>query len=687
MHCRATTAHFCAIAKPSASSTMAFIAQLQRAAKDVPPEEHTPELQSLLAFSVGIEAAESQLKAAAQRLQGDDNLNLVQSLEQEPAVFQASRRAIMGAELAWRGNATAGSSDYHPPPPPPAAAAAGRPRHVCNQPVFTLQSPPTPRLQALVAFVRAVALGAEAAGVCMCSAAVVAVLQETLLQASGARAISYALSCAVHAALCARLPASVWKLQLGLSCFCIPAASWLQPIVCQEADGSIQAYRPSDGEHTSGRGAEGVRQHTSGRGVLSRVEAASTPRPSFNGCIHAHAHALPHAKPGTCLPACLPLPHAAVCPEPTPTNLVQLLAAGIYLHLTGNPEPAISMLSAVLTGVWPAPRCMQRQLAVSQFVPSLECGGISNGGSSSAVRSGASSSSSKGPTDRAEAAHRAASVASSIPSSSSSSSSSRQQADAEVEEGAPTQLAADLAAALERHCPGIKLADLHKAALQLRLFFGCRSVAAQAAAGPSPQATLPGLQAVVRTLLLDCQQLLAADPACMHTYVWAAELLLYALWPVDRERQAVLFQEGLRRSRDAKCECRGMGRCLSATAASVVMVLHANVQRHCCLHTPPPRPTCVPARRLAGGGRGGSRLRAVAAGRAGQRRQCGSAPGGPAGGQAAARCDQRGGRAPECLAARWPPNAAQPAAAAAGRHSAGDAGRGAAAAGWVLPAC
>jgi hypothetical protein len=65
---------------------MAFIAELQRAAKGVPVEEHTPELQSLIAFVVGICDAESQLKAAAQRVQGDTP-NLVQRLEQEPALF------------------------------------------------------------------------------------------------------------------------------------------------------------------------------------------------------------------------------------------------------------------------------------------------------------------------------------------------------------------------------------------------------------------------------------------------------------------------------------------------------------------------------------------------------------------------------------------------------------------------
>ena len=246
-------------------------------------------------------------------------------------------------------------------------------------------------------------------------------------------------------------------------------------------------------------------------------------------CLHACLPACP-----ACLPAChaSPYPRAAVCPDPTPTNLVQLLAAGIYLHPTGNPEPAIAMLSAVLSGVWPAPRRMRRQLAVDQFVPSLDSGASSNGATEGAV-----------------ATHSAASAA-------GPSSSSPQQAEKE-QESAPTQLAADLAAALERHCPGVSLADLHKAALQLRLFFGCSSLAAQAAAGPSLQSTLPGLQPIVRTLLLDCQQLLAADPACMHTFVWAAELLLYALWPVELERQAALFQEGLRRSGEAKCECRG----------------------------------------------------------------------------------------------------------------------------------
>ena len=88
---------------------MAFIPELQRAAKDVPPEERTPELLSLLAFAAGMEDAESQLKAAAQRVQGDGAPNLVQRLEQEPAVFQASRKAILIAKLALQGLEVEGS--------------------------------------------------------------------------------------------------------------------------------------------------------------------------------------------------------------------------------------------------------------------------------------------------------------------------------------------------------------------------------------------------------------------------------------------------------------------------------------------------------------------------------------------------------------------------------------------------
>ena len=100
-----------------------------------------------------------------------------------------------------------------------------------------------------------------------------------------------------------------------------------------------------------------------------------------------------------------------------------------------------------------------------------------------------------------------------------------------------------------------------------------------------------------------------------------------------------------------------------------------------------PKHTCyVPPCRLAGRGRSGSRLRAVAAERAVQRTQCGGAPGGAAGGEATAGCDAGGRGALECLAAHWPPGTTQPSAVAAGGHSAGDAGRGAAAAWWVPPA-
>ena len=60
-------------------------------------------------------------------------------------------------------------------------------------------------------------------------------------------------------------------------------------------------------------------------------------------------------------------------------------------------------------------------------------------------------------------------------------------------------------------------------------------------------------------LLLDCQQLLDLDPQCMHSYVWAAQLLLYARWPLDARRVRGLFEEGLRRGRQAQCECRRLG--------------------------------------------------------------------------------------------------------------------------------
>jgi hypothetical protein len=236
------------------------------------------------------------------------------------------------------------------------------------------------------------------------------------------------------------MPCLLASESISLAClgFASPAASCLQPIVCQEADGSIQAHRLTDGEHTSGSAAAGLRS--------GGAEAASTPPscpPSTAPCMH---WLFPMLIPASCMPACHS-PHAAVCPEPTPTNLVQLLAAGIYLHLTGNPDRAIAILSAVFSGVWPTPRRMQRQLALNQSVPSRDCGGSGRGGSSSGAQAGVSSSSSKCTTEGAEAASAA--------SPNNSSNGSPQQAEEEVEEGAHTQLASDLAAALERHCPGI----------------------------------------------------------------------------------------------------------------------------------------------------------------------------------------------------------------------------------------
>ncbi len=165
--------------------------------------------------------------------------------------------------------------------------------------------------------------------------------------------------------------------------------------------------------------------------------------------------------------------------------------------LAGNPEPAIAMLSAALSGVWPPSRPMQRRLVARQFVPTAEAGeeqsstnesagevaaateagSAAPAGTAAGEGAGPSSSSSSqegGPSSSAAAAEGQAAAA------------ARQEEEQEGEEQA-NQLAAALGAALEKHCPGLRLADVEKAALCLRLFLGCRAVGEQASDGPNFQ--------------------------------------------------------------------------------------------------------------------------------------------------------------------------------------------------------
>lgn len=156
-------------------------------------------------------------------------------------------------------------------------------------------------------------------------------------------------------------------------------------------------------------------------------------------------------------------------------------------------------LSAALSGVWPPTRAMQRRLVAAQFVPSAR-------------------SEQQAEEEAAAAASASASVAAGGDAAAPSGSSGQAggQAASAADEG-PEARAAALEAALAQHCPDISLAHMQKAALALRLFLGCRAVGEQSGDGPS-------MQAVIRTLLLDCQQLLDLDPACTHAYVWAVQV-------------------------------------------------------------------------------------------------------------------------------------------------------------------
>ena len=345
--------------------------------------------------------------------------------------------------------------------------------------------------------------------------------------------------------------ASSWLSLLG---------SCLQPIIRREEDGSYQAHRPSVGELPCSPLALQAWQDA----PAARFAAAPQhPLPCIRQLgVLTHPHQL----------GCLSSPHA-VCPRPTPTNIVQLLVAGVFLHVTGNAEPAIAMLSAALSGVWPPAVETQRRLVARHFIPSVElepAGQQREGGGSGGAADGVAASA----AEAEEAGAAAGGGGSQVPAPESSAAGGQP----------PNEFAAALAEALKRHCPEVSAPDLQKSALVLRLFLGCRAVGQQAAAAQQPAARQqqqppgggggsdalpgPGFQAIIRTLLLDCQQLLDLDPACMHAYVWAAQLALQARWPLEPARMAALLREGARRAADAQCELSRPARWLCTACGS-----------------------------------------------------------------------------------------------------------------------
>ena len=256
--------------------------------------------------------------------------------------------------------------------------------------------------------------------------------------------------------------------------------------------------------------------------------------------------------------------YCAVCPEPTPNNILQLLAAGVVLHITGNPEAAIAMLSAALSGVWPPSRDLQRRIVARQFVPTWPPADAAAGAGATAAGAEADGSSERisivggsgsGSHGNHQSQHAEGPAATTDPEASA----------AVVEAASRTAaLVTALDAALQQHCPGVcRAGEVQRCALVLRLFLGCRAVGEQAG-GASP-----AMQAVVRSLLVDCQQLLevaevGAEPGddpqqqpqpqrCIHAAVWAAQLLLYARWPLEARAVRQLYLDSIQRCTDARC--------------------------------------------------------------------------------------------------------------------------------------
>lgn len=344
-----------------------------------------------------------------------------------------------------------------------------------------------------------------------------------------------------------------------------------------------------------------------------------------------------------------------MCPQPTPLNVVQLLASGIFLHVTGNAEPAVAMLSAALSGVWPPGREMQRRLVAAQFMPSVALAEDSVAEGAPAEEPEAANAEPEGEqaagAGTGPGSFAGAEEAGMQPGGGDPAAAAAAANDAADEADAANPFAAELESALAALCPSVSAADLQKAALVLRLFFGCRAVGEQAAAaqraGQRPEQLGPPFQAVLRTLLLDCQQLLELDPGCTHAYVWAAQLALYARWPLEAGRVEGLLREGAERAKAAKCErsrmprwCRrvggqnaGDGASAASWAGNATFAL-AELRSDCCRGyacwkvAPQAYPPALPSpRRLAGCGRGAARPRVVASQCGGGGAERGGAPG------------------------------------------------------------
>lgn len=148
--------------------------KLQHAAKNV--NEKTRELEGLLQFEASIQNSEKCLREVADRLKqrGEEDL------EAATGVFEASKNMylLLQTRANRGGTIQMGRVNTFLPPPP----ALGLPSLPCATDNTSLLCPKT---QGLVLFVRAVALGAEAAGVGLCSAEVLGLLRDTFLKAGG----------------------------------------------------------------------------------------------------------------------------------------------------------------------------------------------------------------------------------------------------------------------------------------------------------------------------------------------------------------------------------------------------------------------------------------------------------------------------------------------------------------------
>lgn len=187
----------------------------------------------------------------------------------------------------------------------------------------------------------------------------------------------------------------------------------------------------------------------------------------------------------------------APLPGFTPTfscHWCTLTPSNACLFLPGNPEPAIAMLSAALSGVWPPSKAMQRRLVAGQFVPAAEVeeehgkgsGEADAAATGSSAAAGTAAGEGAGPNSSGRNHDEGPSTSTAAAGDQPAGAAQQGKEEAEEEEE-PSQVAAALGAALEQHCPGFCLADVQKAALCLRLFLGCRAVGEQASDGPNFQ--------------------------------------------------------------------------------------------------------------------------------------------------------------------------------------------------------